>query len=151
VRPEEPNLKVNAREVILHDGRPFEFVCSAGRPIESCNIKFGPKPKVTVKIRVNTKKDDYEYFGTGFENGDCGVRYFKAIKEEHEGNATCTVSYPDYNYDSTAWTNLIFATAPTSFELSAKSVYKEGDELDLRCSAPGGRPAPNITLLLGKT
>jgi len=133
---------------VLKAGETFEMTCHSEKPIESCSFKFSGLT-MSFKIQDGAKKDDYEYLGSGFQNGDCGLRFFN-VKKEQDGNVTCTVSYPDIDYESIGRANLIIATPPTSVDLSASDKYKEGDEMNFRCTASQGRPAPTITLSLGK-
>jgi len=143
-----PRLNVDAKEKVVKGGEQFDFICRAGRPIETCSIKFSGLPQ-SFKIRESAKKDDYEYFGNGFQKGDCGIRYY-SIKREQHGNVTCTVGYPDIDFESIGSTNLIVAVPPTKIELKANNEYKEGEEMRISCTASGGRPAPIVTLMLGK-
>jgi hypothetical protein len=142
-----PRLNVDAKEKIVKGGEQFEFICRAGRPIDSCSIKFANLP--SLRVRESAKKEDYEYLGGGYQRGDCGIRYYSIKKEQH-GNVTCTVSYNDIDVESSGFTNLIVAVPPTTIELKAANEYKEGEEMRFTCTASGGRPAPIVTLLLGK-
>jgi hypothetical protein len=142
-----PRLNVDAKEKIVKEGEQFEFVCRAGRPIEGCVIEFRNQ-RIGIKMRENIKKNDYEYLGGGYQRGDCGIRYF-AIKPDHHGNVTCTVGFPDLDVESIGTTNLIVAIAPTAINLELRNEFRVGEEIRISCTAPGGRPASSVSLLLG--
>jgi len=142
-----PRLNVDAKEKIVKGGEQFEFICRAGRPIETCSIKFSNQNS-GIKMRENAKKDDYEYLGGGYQRGDCGIKYF-AIKPDQHGNVTCTVGFPDLDVESIGATNLIVAIAPTAINLESRNEFKEGEEMRISCTAVGGRPASSVALLLG--
>ncbi|XP_059482980.1 fasciclin-3-like isoform X3 [Neocloeon triangulifer] len=139
-----PKVQVE-REKVVKVGDPFEFVCRVARPIDYCGIKFGT---TSIKIKENTKRDDLEYSGRGFQNGDCGIKIY-SVKENMHGNFTCTVSYPDIELESVGFTQLTVAIPPTRIDLTTnKAEYKEGEEMVMTCSTSGARPAPTVTLFL---
>jgi len=90
---------------VVKVGEQFDFICRAGRPIETCFIKFSDSPR-SLNIRESAKKADYEYLGNGFQRGECGIRYY-SVKREQRGPVTCTVGYPDIDIESTGSTTLI--------------------------------------------
>jgi len=148
VTSQAPLVKVDPKENVLKEGEQFDFICKVEREIDTCFIEFVASSE-KFKIFNNTKKDDFEYNGEGFKKGDCGISYNK-IKKEHHGKVTCIVGYPDIDFESVGETNLIVAIPPTDVELKVSDAYKEGDEMSINCSALGGRPAPTVTILLGK-
>jgi len=142
-----PKLSVATKEKIIKEGEQFEFICKAGRPIETCRIKFS-NLNGGIKMRENDKKEDYEYLGGGFQRGDCGITYF-TIKPDQHGNVTCTVGFPELYDESIGWTDLIIAIAPTTLIMTVKNEFREGEEMHISCTATGGRPASSVSLLLG--
>jgi hypothetical protein len=118
-----------------------------GRPIETCVIEFANQNDY-IKMQVNIKKDDYEYFGRGYQRGDCGIRYY-AIKPDQNGNVTCTVGFSDLDVESSGSTNLIVAIAPTTINLESRNEFREGEEMRISCTATGSRPASSVSILLG--
>ncbi|CAB3363213.1 Hypothetical predicted protein [Cloeon dipterum] len=103
----------------------------------------------SLNMRENTKKDSYEYFGKGFQLGDCGIK-FLSVTENLHGNISCTVGLVDNDLEGVGHTNLIVAIPPNSVQLSIdKNEYKEKEEIVMSCRALGGRPAPTVTLYLG--
>jgi hypothetical protein len=143
-----PKLNVDTKEdEIVKEDEQFEFICRAGRPIETCRIKFS-NMNGGIKMRENDKKNNYEYLGDGFQRGDCGIRYF-AIKPDQHGNVTCTVGFPELYVESISSTNLIVAIAPTALNMTMRTEFMEGEEMHISCTATGGRPATSISLLLG--
>ncbi|XP_059482984.1 fasciclin-3-like [Neocloeon triangulifer] len=140
-----PKVEVDVKEKVVKVGDPFEFVCRVARPIEYCGIKFGT---TSIKIKENTKRDDLEYSGRGFQNGECGIKIY-SVKENMHGNFTCTVGYPDLSLESVGLTQLTVAIPPTSIKLTTnKEEYKEGEQMVMTCSTSGARPAPTVTLFL---
>jgi len=89
------------------------------------------------------------YQGMGFQKGDCGISY-SSIKASHQGKVTFTVRYLGIDQGMTTTINLLVFIPPSYPQLSANVTYNEGDAMNLACSALGGRPIPNITLLLGE-
>jgi hypothetical protein len=154
VRSQVPVLKTSPQgKVIVEKDEKFEFKCiSPVKPIESCSIRFQNTGSLKVKNNSKSNSGEYEYFGDGFENGDCGIRFFKTGLDK-EGPVTCIVGFPDKDFESTASVNLTMREAPTVTIVSnnEKYEYKENETMEFTCTAQGGRPVPTITMLIGKS
>ncbi|CAB3363206.1 Hypothetical predicted protein [Cloeon dipterum] len=142
-----PSIIVEPKNAkVVKIGDTFEFLCKASKPIMYCSIK---NTIGSLNMRENTKKDSYEYFGKGFQLGDCGIK-FLSVTENLHGNISCTVGLVDNDLEGVGHTNLIVAIPPNSVQLSIdKNEYKEKEEIVMSCRALGGRPAPTVTLYLG--
>jgi hypothetical protein len=46
-------------------------------------------------IENDTRSDNYEYFGSGLADGQCGITIFN-IKRENGGNATCIIDLNEH-------------------------------------------------------
>lgn len=89
--------------VAIEEGRNVSILCKAISPITSCSfivpgefeeIKLIPNETTTTTTtsseNSNDDKNNYEYFGSGYENGECGITIIH-IKKEHNGKASCIV------------------------------------------------------------
>jgi hypothetical protein len=151
VRSQAPTLKTSPQgTVIVKKDQIFEFKCiSPVKPIESCSITF---QSTSMKVQNKFKSENYEYFGNGYENGDCGIRFLKTGLEK-EGPVTCKVGFFNEDYESTASVNLTIHEAPIAVITSnnIQYEYKENETMEFSCTALGGRPLPTITMLIGNS
>lgn len=147
VRSQAPILKTNPQgTVIVKKDGIFEFKCiSPVKPIEACSITF---QSTSIKVTNKFKSDIYEYFGDGYDNGDCGIRFLKTGLEK-EGLVTCKVGYFDQDYESTASVNLTIQEAPIVVISSNQNQYeyKENETMEFSCSAKAGRPLPTVSII----
>lgn len=83
--------------VAIEEGRNVSIKCKAISPITSCSFRV-PGELDEIKLMPNeTSSDDdnYEYFGEGYDAGECGIT-IKLIKKEHNGKASCIVDLNEH-------------------------------------------------------
>jgi hypothetical protein len=136
--------------VNVAEGNPLELICTAPREINSCSFEIPGLPKM--KLAEGTRNPQYEFFGS-FEVGECGMRVFKAEKE-HQGAATCFVTYPNSNQGQMATTNITISSdiPPSDMQMSANNPFYEfyeGKEMKFTCEALHGTSPPTISIYLG--
>lgn len=142
---------IEFNDVNVDEGDPLELKCTAPHTITSCSFEIASQPKI--KLVSGTKNEQYEHFGS-FEDGECGVRIFKAEKK-HQGEATCFVTYPNSNTGQMATVNVTVSSGipPSSMKMSASNPYyefKEGNKMEFVCSTPPGTSPSNISIYLGE-
>lgn len=75
----------------IEEGQNVTIVCRAISPITSCSFTLpGEVNQIKLTDENETRSDNYEYAGDGFENGQCGITIY-GIKKENNGKASCTV------------------------------------------------------------
>lgn len=148
-RSQAPTLKTSPQgTVIVKKDEVFEFKCTSPvKPIETCSITF---QSTSIRVANKYKSENYEYFGDGYENGDCGIRFLKTGLEK-EGPVACKVGFLNEDFESTASVNLTIQEAPIAVITSnqIQFEYKENETMEFACTAQGGRPLPTITMLIG--
>jgi hypothetical protein len=77
--------------VAIEEGQNVTIVCRAISPITSCVFTLaGEDNPIILSENNETRSDNYEYAGNGFESGQCGITIY-GIKKENNGKASCTV------------------------------------------------------------
>lgn len=78
--------------VAIEEGQNVTFVCRAISPITSCIFTLAGEenPIILSENDNETRSDNYEYAGNGFESGQCGITIY-GIKKENNGKAFCIV------------------------------------------------------------
>jgi len=87
------NLVVaNPYFVAIEEGQNVTIVCRAISPITSCIFTLAGEenPIILSENDNETRSDNYEYAGNGFESGQCGITIY-GIKKENNGKAHCKV------------------------------------------------------------
>lgn len=78
-------------QVAIEEGKNVTIVCRAISPITSCTFSIpGEINQIVLKDDNETRSDNYEYAGSGFESGQCGITIY-GLKRENNGRASCTV------------------------------------------------------------
>jgi hypothetical protein len=76
--------------VAIEEGKNVSMLCKAISPITSCSF-IVPGELDEIKLNPNeTQQGAYEYFGSGFDTGECGIT-ITHIKKENNGKASCIV------------------------------------------------------------
>lgn len=79
--------------VAVDEGNNVTILCKAISPITSCSfIIAGEFEEIKLIPNETSNGDDnnYEYFGDGYESGECGITIIH-IKKENNGKASCIV------------------------------------------------------------
>lgn len=83
--------------VAVEEGKNVSMLCKAISPITSCSF-IVPGELEEIKISPNettSSNDAYEYFGSGFDSGECGITIIN-IKKENNGKASCIVDLNEH-------------------------------------------------------
>lgn len=139
----------NPKYVATQEGQQIDLMCRIAQPITSCRFIIPGEP---IEIKLNpswTRTDNFRYFGTGLENGQCGLSILN-VHEEYHGNASCVLDPNDGLADAVGNIEIIIAKAPQNptINLSSQEQLEAGNEIEAECSSVDGRPAANITWYL---
>lgn len=88
-------LATNPYFVAVEEGKNVTMVCAAISPIEACSFLIPGEMEIITLIENETRSDNFEYFGDGFVNGQCGIS-ITSVKKENGGNATCIVDLNEH-------------------------------------------------------
>ncbi|PBC31164.1 Fasciclin-3 [Apis cerana cerana] len=141
------------RPTAVRLGESLQILCRVGRPLRVCRVEIPGEEGGIVLSKGQPPEDGIEYYGEGTEAGQCGVRIAK-IKESHDGIFKCTLTTTDSRSEEQASMRIIVAKPPNNPELhtsqgsDGRNIYRKGEKLEVSCSAPGGRPAANVSLFL---
>lgn len=156
VKASKSNLVVDIepkRPTAVRLGESLQILCRVGRPLRVCRVEIPGEEGGIVLSKGQPPEDGIEYYGEGTEAGQCGVRIAK-IKESHDGIFKCTLTTTDSRSEEQASMRIIVAKPPNNPELhtsqgsDGRNIYRKGEKLEVSCSAPGGRPAANVSLFL---
>lgn len=119
-------------------------------PISTCRFNIPGEP---VEIKLNpswpVRNDNFRYYGSGLDKGQCGVTIMN-VREEHHGNATCVLDPNDGLADAVGTIEIVIAKPPNppQIRLLNDEQLEAGSEIEVECSSVDGRPAANITWYL---
>lgn len=96
------------KQVAVKRGQELVVMCETAVPLEYC--RFSVPGEVSFLAKEGKHMDNgIEYAGRGYVEGQCGIR-IKSIKEQHDGNITCSVVPEGGSAESSAITRLIVAS-----------------------------------------
>ncbi|CAK9831433.1 Fas3 [Anthophora retusa] len=156
VSASKSNVVVNIepeRPTVVRLGESLNILCRVGKPLVVCRVEIPGEQGGMVLSKGQPPEDGIEYYGEGIESGQCGVHIAK-IKESHDGIFKCTVTVTDVRPEVQASLKIIVAKPPNNPELHTshgsygRSIYRQGEKLEVSCSATAGRPAANVSLFL---
>ncbi|XP_011877623.1 PREDICTED: fasciclin-3 isoform X2 [Vollenhovia emeryi] len=133
-------------------GESLQILCSAQQPLRVCRVEIPGEASLVLNAN-EPPEDGIEYYGSGLDAGQCGVRIAK-VKDTHDGVFRCSLTPIKIRQESTASLKIIVARPPENPQLEMSrgrnhaNRYKKGEKLEVSCSAPYGRPAANVSLFL---
>lgn len=83
--------------VAVEEGKNVSMLCKAISPITSCSfIVPGEFEEIIINPNETTSSNEaYEYYGSGFDSGECGITIIH-IKKENNGKASCIVDLNEH-------------------------------------------------------
>lgn len=140
------NVEITPKEAVRRIGDDLTVLCKVPYPIDSCRMTVGGTP---YRLIPTNQDEDVVYSGQGLQSGECGA-HIKRIKEEWNGNISCTLPPRTGSIEVTGTMRLLVARAPENPHLISppQSTFKEGDGFMAQCIVPNGRPAAKITWYL---
>lgn len=132
--------------IATQSGEQINLLCRVAQPISTCRFTITGE-RLDVKLNPAwTRNDNFQYYGNGLDNGQCGVT-IKSVREEYHGNATCTLDPNDGLADAVGVIEIVIAKAPQAPQLNVDNHdnLEAGEQLEAECSSVDGRPAANIT------
>ncbi|CAH1114069.1 unnamed protein product, partial [Psylliodes chrysocephalus] len=145
-------VDVQPRELLVLPGQKATFICRVGVPLQYCRAEFPDHRNFNLNKQL-PGTDEFSYFGSGLEAGQCGVTIHRA-EEKHNGDIKCTLGISSETTESVGVMKLIVAKAPKLPELDLSRgtdslrVYKINDVLEASCVVRDGRPVANISWYL---
>ncbi|KAL0131525.1 hypothetical protein PUN28_002811 [Cardiocondyla obscurior] len=139
-------------ETAVRVGESLQILCSTSQPLRICRVEIPGEGSIVLNAN-EPAEDGIEYYGTGLNNGQCGVRIAK-VKENHDGMFKCSLTSYKARQESTASLKIIVARPPNNPDLRTNrghfgsNRYRKGEKLEVSCSALSGRPAANVSLFL---
>jgi hypothetical protein len=96
------------------------------------------------------ERPNYKYFGTGLENGQCGVT-IENLNRDLEGNATCRLDLNDGTDDIIGVIPIEIARPPNQPILFVQNDRKleAGQEMEAECEYRDGHPHAQVSWFLG--
>lgn len=140
-------VDVEPNTALLIEGQKTELLCRYGRPINYCRIEI-PGEKVLNLSPLWSKTPGFSYYGTGLDNGQCGVTIDR-VSASHNGKVKCSLGFEGEEYEGNI--DLVVALRPHQpvIELLSKPDQDEAfvaeSKFAARCIVRDGRPAANIT------
>ncbi|XP_070497362.1 fasciclin-3-like isoform X2 [Chironomus tepperi] len=136
-------------KVTGQEGQKVELLCTFGKPIDRCSFEFpnGDRPKLSPAF---PPRPDYKYFGSGLENGQCGVTV-EDLKATLEGNVTCRLDLGDGSDDIIGIIPIEIAKPPNQPILFVQNDRKleAGQEMEAECEYRDGQPHAKVSWFLG--
>lgn len=125
-------------------------MCTFGKAITRCDFET---PVVGERLKLNpvwNRNDEYKYFGSGLENGQCGVTISK-LRRKHEGNFTCRLDLNDGTEDILGVIPVEIAKEPKQPQLFVRDDKRlqANTEFQAECSFSDGRPPATLSWFLG--
>ncbi|XP_055917848.1 fasciclin-3 isoform X3 [Eupeodes corollae] len=140
-------VDVEPNKALLIEGQKTELLCRYGRPINYCRIEI-PGEKVLNLSPLWSKTPGFSYFGSGLDNGQCGVTIDR-VSASHNGKVKCSLGFEGEEYEGNI--ELVVALRPHQpvIELLSKPGQDEAfaaeSKFAARCVVRDGRPAANIS------
>ena len=143
----DPSLENLKNETFIIDKLDFQISCKASAPIKKCIFQF---EKSAIEVPEGFK-GDFQYIGTGFENGDCGIEIEGSW--DMQGNVSCIVQLKDYDQNLTSSGTIIVDDASGTAILESNSAshilqFNESQPISFSCRAQAGKYS-KAELLLG--
>ncbi|CAH2236583.1 jg15342 [Pararge aegeria aegeria] len=146
IRKVGQNLDITPREAVRRVGDDLTVLCKVPYPIDACRVTVGT---TSYRLIPNNQDEEIVYAGQGLQHGECGA-HIKHIKEEWNGNISCTLPPQTGQIEVTGTMRLLVARAPGAPQLlsAPQATFREGDGFMAQCIVPNGRPAAKITWYL---
>ncbi|XP_052739000.1 fasciclin-3 isoform X4 [Bicyclus anynana] len=140
------NLDITPREAVRRVGDDLTVLCKVPYPIDACRMTVGT---TSYRLIPNNQEEEIVYAGQGLQHGECGA-HIKHIKEEWNGNISCTLPPQTGQIEVIGTMRLLVAKAPANPQLISppQPAFREGDGFMAQCIVPNGRPAAKITWYL---
>ncbi|KAM3955176.1 fasciclin 3 [Aphomia sociella] len=144
----DPSFTISPTEAVRRVGGDLYVECKVAYPISSCRMKVGVQSYI-LSPSEQSLEDDVVYHGGGLEKGECGA-HIRRIKEEWNGNISCTLPPRTGNVEITHSMRLVVAKPPTDVLLLAppQPSFNIDDKFMAQCVVADGRPAAKITWFL---
>lgn len=136
--------------VATQSGQSINLMCRVAQPIQTCRFALPTVPEIKLNPKWAARTDNFQYFGSGLDQGQCGLT-IHSVREEYHGNATCILDPDDGGNDARGNIEIVIAKAPQLPQISVENQnqLEAGEYLDADCSSVDGRPAANISWYLG--
>ncbi|XP_059061591.1 fasciclin-3 isoform X3 [Achroia grisella] len=144
----EPSFTITPPEAVRRVGGELFVECKVAYQINSCRIKVGDQSYILSPSGQNSE-DDVIYHGGGLQAGECGA-HIRRIREEWNGNITCSLPPRTGNVEISHSMTLIVARPPSVIHLVSpqQPAFNEGEKFTAQCVVPDGRPPAKITWFL---
>lgn len=103
------------KETAVRVGESLQILCSAPQPLRVCRVEIPGEGSIVLSGN-DPSEDGIEYYGTGLDNGQCGVRITK-VKENHDGLFKCSLTIYQSRQETTASLKIIVASKFSLFVL----------------------------------
>lgn len=140
---------VEPKHVEKNEGESAEILCSFGRAVQACRF-YSPNNTRAIKLSEQSQSGRFQYYGSGFANGQCGIRITELQKID-EGAWKCQLDVGDDQEDVYGDFTVTITKAPQKLELfvSAANELREDVELHAECTFTDGIPPATISWFLG--
>uniref|UniRef100_A0A1B6BZV0 Ig-like domain-containing protein n=1 Tax=Clastoptera arizonana TaxID=38151 RepID=A0A1B6BZV0_9HEMI len=147
-------VEITPKHLVVKPGEEVTILCKVKHKIQYCRFEFisgSKKIKSPFNLNPGRKDQSVIYYGSGFQNGECGANITRA-EDQHNGQITCSVGSEEFTYELSATMNLVVTRTPSLPELEVKNYKKnyflEGEVLSATCTVKNARPVANISWYL---
>jgi hypothetical protein len=135
--------------VAKQEGDQVDILCTFGNAISRCDFDMPNNERLKLRPDWDGRYPNYKYYGTGLENGQCGLTIMK-LGREHEGNITCRLDLNDGSDDILGVIPVEIAKAPREPMLTVVdgNRLQANTEFQAQCEFKDGRPSANLSWYL---
>ncbi|KAL7286737.1 hypothetical protein TKK_0019039 [Trichogramma kaykai] len=133
------------------------ILCKIAAEIKICRFELpGKSGSLYLEPGQAKAEDGIEYWGEGFERGECGIKIDR-VRKQHEGNYTCHLVPVDSRSEISATKRFTLAKPPLKpylqfnygMDTYDKTVYEIGESILISCTVEEAVPTANVSLYLG--
>lgn len=131
-----------------NEGESVSILCSFGKPVSVCRFYTPEGSTIKINERLQGK---YAYYGSGFENGQCGIT-INDLSKRDEGRWKCSLDIGATFDDVEGFFNVTIRKPPTQLQLYVRdaNILRDGQDISAECTFRDGYPSASIEWFLGE-
>lgn len=140
-------IDVEPKSIAAKEGEKISLLCRAPQPIEGyCRITI-PGERPIILLNDSISRPGFEYFGSGFHNGQCGIT-INAVKPENHGKMICQVQINNEESSGEIDISINLAPLPQEIQMKNPPEFEVNTDIEADCISKDGRPAGTISWYL---
>lgn len=142
-------MDVTPLSSVKREGETLRVLCRINTPIQFCRFIIPGEPSIVVNPAFPHNK--FKYIGEGFDKGQCGIEM--QVEAKHNGQVECHLAAGAQELMGES--NLLVGNQPDRPEMEVitqsnnRGAYEANSDFRATCIIRNGRPAANITWMLG--